>query len=82
VIKKDLCYGTTAVEMEKNLTEHLLARTGHTRPFCIIGVVVFCDRSLFSQPPDSNGLVSIEVLGYVQAKNATHWQTFHNEEME
>jgi hypothetical protein len=59
------------VEKEKILTEHLRARTGHTRSLCIIGVAVFCDRSLFSQPLDSDGLVSIEVLGYVQANNTT-----------
>lgn len=69
IIKTDLCYGTTAAEKEKILTEHLRARTGHTRPLSILGVVVFCDRSLLSQPPDSDGLVSIEVLGYVQANN-------------
>ncbi len=66
MIKTDLCDGTTAVEKEKLLTEHLSARTGHTRPFSIICVVVFCNRSLFSQLPDSDGLVSIEVLGYVR----------------
>ena len=70
MIKTDLRNGTTAVEKEKLLTEHLSARTGHTRPLSIIGVVVFCDRSLFLQPPDSDdGLVSIEVLGYAQGNN-------------
>jgi hypothetical protein len=69
VIKADLCDGPTAVTKEKLLSEHLSARTGHYRPLSIIGVVDFCDRSLFSQPPDSEGLVSIEVLGYVQANN-------------
>ena len=75
MIKTDLCDGTTALEKEKLLTEHLSARTGHTRPFSFIGVVVFCDRSLFLQPPDSDGLVSIELFGYVQAKNATPLST-------
>jgi hypothetical protein len=75
VIKKDLCNGTKAVEKEKLLTEHLRVRTGHTRPLCVVGVAVFCDRLLFSQPPDSDGLVSIEVLGYVQANNATPLST-------
>jgi hypothetical protein len=69
VIKTDLCDGPTAVAKEKLLREHLSARTGHDRPLSIIGVVVFCDRSLFSQLPDSEGLVSIEMLGYVQAYN-------------
>ena len=51
------------------------ARTGHERPLSISGLVVFCDRLLFSQPPDSDGLVSIEVLGYVQAKSSTPLST-------
>jgi hypothetical protein len=75
VIKTDLCDGTTAVEKQKLLTEHLRARTGHTKPLCIVGLAVFCDRSLFSQPPDNDGLVSIEVHGYVQANNATPLST-------
>ena len=75
MIKTDLRDGTTAVEKEKLLTEHLSARTGHTRPLSIIGMVVFCDRSLFLQPPDSDGLVSIEVLGYAQANNTTPLST-------
>jgi hypothetical protein len=75
MIKADLRDGTTAAEKEKLLTEHLSARTGHERPFSIIGEVVFCDRSLFLQPPDSDGLVSIELFGYVQAKNATPLST-------
>ena len=70
MIKTDLRDGTTAAEKEKLLTKHLSARTGDTRPFSIIGMVVFCDPSLFSQPPDSDGLVSIELFGYVQAKSA------------
>jgi hypothetical protein len=75
VIKTDLRDGTTATEKEKLLREHLRARTGHTQPLCITGLAVFCDRSLFSQPPASDGLVSIEVLGYVQANNATPLST-------
>ena len=77
MITTDLCDDTTAVEKEKVLTEHFKARTGHTvtRPLCIIGVAAFCDRSLFSQPQDSDGLVSIEVHGYVQVKNATPLST-------
>ena len=70
MIKTDLRNGTTAVEKEKLLTDHLSARTGINMPHSIGGLVVFCDRSLFSQPPDRDGLVSIEVLGYVQAKSS------------
>ena len=75
VIKTDLCDGPTAVAKEKLLREHLSARTGHDRPLSITGVIVFCDRSLFSQPPDSDGLVSIEVLGYVQVNNTVPLST-------
>jgi hypothetical protein len=78
MIKTDLRDGTTAAEKEKLLTKHLSARTGDTRPFSIIGMVVFCDPSLFSQPPDSDGLVSIELFGYVQAKSATPLSTMKN----
>ena len=75
MIKTDLRNGTTAVEKEKLLTDHLSARTGINIPHSVGGLVVFCDRSLFSQPPDSDGLVSIEVLGYVQAKRSTPLST-------
>jgi hypothetical protein len=57
MIKTDLRDGTTAVEMEMLLKEHLDARTGHNIPHSIGGLVVFCDRSLFSQLPDRDGLV-------------------------
>ncbi len=78
MIKTDLRDGTTAstaVEKEMLLKEHLRTSTGHKMPPSITGLVVFCDRSLFSQPPDSDGLVSIEVLGYVQAKSSTPLST-------
>ena len=77
MVKADLCHGTSAVEKEKLLREHLSARTGNTRPLSVIGIVVFCDRSLFSQPPDNDGLVSIEVLGYVQANHAKGQSTMN-----
>jgi hypothetical protein len=79
MIQTDLRDGTTAgrtaVEKEMLLKEHLRASTGHKMPPRITGLVVFCDRSLFSQPPDSDGLVSIEVLGYAQANNTTPLST-------
>ena len=78
IIKTDLRNGTTAVEKEKLLTDHLTARTGINIPHSVGGLVVFCDRSLFSQPPDSDGLVSIELFGYVQAKSATPLSTMKN----
>ncbi len=77
IIKADLRDSTTVVEKEKLLREHLSARTGHDMPLSIIGVVVFCERSLSSQQPDSDGLVSIEVLGYVQANQTTTLSTMN-----
>ena len=41
----------------------------------VIGVVVFCDESQLLVLPDNHGLVSIELLGYVQAKDATPHST-------
>ena len=78
IIKTDLRNGTTAVEKEKLLTDHLTARTGINIPHSVGGLVVFCDRSLFSQQPDSDGLVSIEVLGYAQGNNTMPLSTMTN----
>jgi hypothetical protein len=75
MIRADLRHGTTAVEKVKLLKEHLSARTGNTRPLCVIGVVAFCDESLLSLPSGSDGLVSIEVLGCVPATSATPQST-------
>ena len=61
-VKADLGHGATAEEKGTILAEHLRARTGHTMPSSVTCVAVFCDQSLFSVPPDSAGLVSIEVL--------------------
>ncbi len=60
MVKADLCHSTTSVEKEKLLREQLSARTGNNRSLSVISLIVFCDRSLFSQPPDSDGLVSIQ----------------------
>ncbi len=68
-VNADLGHGNTAEEKGKLLTEHLRTRTGHTRPPSVTCVVVFFDKSLFSAPPDSAGLVSIAVQGYVQASH-------------
>ncbi len=38
----------------KLLKEHLSARTGNTRPLCVIGVIVFCDESLTGTSQDTN----------------------------
>ncbi len=63
--------GSNTVEKENLLTEHLMDRTGHFRPNSILGLVVVCDRSQLSVTHDSHGLVSIDLLGYVQVKDAT-----------
>jgi hypothetical protein len=75
MITADLRNGSDAVEKEKLLKQHLMARTGHSRPNSVLGLVVFCDRSQLSVLHDSRGLVSIELLGYVQAKDATPHST-------
>ena len=68
-VKADLGSGATAEEKGKLLTGHLNTSTGHTMPPSVTSVAVFCDESLFSVPPDSAGLVSIAVQGYVQASH-------------
>ena len=70
MVRADLGYGTTAEEKRKLLTEHLRTRTGQTMPRSVTCVAVFCDESLFSVPPDSAGLVSIQVQGYTQASSS------------
>ena len=75
MVRANLCNASTAVEKGNLLLEHLSLRTGHNMPKCVTSVVVFCDRSLFSQPPESDGLVSIEMRGYVQARQATRHST-------
>jgi hypothetical protein len=70
MVRADLGHGTTAEEKRKLLTEHLRTRTGHTMPRSVTCVTVFCDESLFSVPPNSAGLVSIQVQGYIQASSS------------
>jgi hypothetical protein len=71
MFKANLSGATTAPEKGKLLTDHISTRTGHHRPHSVTCVVIFCDESLISGPPDSDGLVSIELLGYIQTKNIT-----------
>jgi hypothetical protein len=68
MIKSDLRNGSNSLEKGKLLTASLSARTGHSMQNSVLGVMVFCYRSLFLVLPDCHGLVSIELLGYVQAK--------------
>ena len=77
MVRANLCNASTAVEKQTLLLQHLSLRTGHNMPDCVTGVVVFCDASLFSQPPERDGLVSIEMLGYVQARHATRLSTLN-----
>ena len=74
-VKTDLGHGATAEEKGTILAEHLRTRTGHTGPSSVTCVAVFCNKSLFSVPPDSAGLVSIEVQGYVQANQGKQLST-------
>ncbi len=71
----DLRNGSNAVEKEYLLTKHPMASTVHSRPKSILGLVVFCYRSQLSVLHDSHGLVSIELLGYVQVEDATPYST-------
>jgi hypothetical protein len=43
----------------------------HSIKTSFISVSTFCDESQLSGQPDSNGLVSILIRGYVQTKQAT-----------
>ncbi len=79
MLMTDLSNGSTAVEKGNFLTAHQATPQWPHRKlqaalcrWC--GSI--CDRSMFSVLPDSDGLVSIEELGYVEAN-----YTFHNEEM-
>ena len=74
-VKAYFCQGTTVAEKAKLLRKHPSARTGHTRPLSVLDVVAFCDRLLCLQPPDSDGLVSIEAIRYVQASHANPQST-------
>ena len=66
---------STAGEMRRFLFYHLSLRTGHNRPNCVTSLTVFCDESHFSGHTDSAGLVSLEIQGYVQTKDAVSLTT-------
>ena len=63
--------GTSTQERRKLLTELLANRAADEKPLSVTSISTFCNESQLSGEPDSNGLVSIEVYGYVQTKNAT-----------
>ena len=66
---------STAGEMRRFLFYHLSLRTAHNRPNCVTSLTVFCDESHFSGHTDSAGLVSLEIHGYVQTKDAVSLTT-------
>ena len=61
---------TTAGEKRTILFEHLRLRTGHGQPHFVTSFTVFCDESHFSGHTDSEGLVSLEIQGYVQTEKS------------
>ena len=74
-VKANLLHGTTTPEKIKLLTDQLSICTALTKPLSVTSLSTFCDDSLLSGQPDSNGLVSIEVHGYVQTKQGTSVST-------
>ena len=70
-INANLLNFTTTLQKRKLLTELLSNRAAAEKPFSVTSISTFCNESQLSGEPDSNGLVSIEVYGYVQTKNAT-----------
>ncbi len=61
----------SAVDQGKCLKEHVSERTVIGRPTCVTSQIAFYDAALLSGVPDSDGLVAIALLGYVQTKNST-----------
>ena len=70
-INANLLNFTTTQQKRKLLTELLSNRAAAEKPFSVTSISTFCNESQLSGEPDSNGLVSIEVYGYVQTKNGT-----------
>ena len=66
---------STEGEKRKFLFDHLSLCTAHNRPNCVTCLTVFCDQSHFSEYTDSAGLVSLEIQGYVQTKDAVSLTT-------
>ena len=64
-----------AVDKERRLKEHISERTMIERPCCVTSQIAFYDASLLSAVPDSDGLVSIALHGFVQTRNGTRVKT-------
>ena len=62
---------TSAVDKGKRLQEHISERTLLDRPQSVTSQIAFYDATLLSGVPDSDGLVSVALQGYVQTKNGT-----------
>ena len=64
-----------AVDKGKRLKEHISERTVIGRPTCVTSQIAFYDASLLSAVPDSDGLVSIALHGFVQTRNGIRVKT-------
>ena len=60
----------SAVDKGKCLQEHISERIVHGRPQSVTSQIAFYDATLLSGVPDSDGLVSIALRGYVQTETA------------
>ena len=64
-----------AVDKGKRLQEHISERTLLERPHSVTSQIAFYDATLLSGVPDSDGLVSIALQGYVQTRSGTRVST-------
>ncbi len=63
-----------AADKGQHLKEHISERTTIDRPFCVTPQIAFFDTSLLSAVPDSDGLVSIALHGFVPPPGAEEHQ--------
>ncbi len=61
--------------VDKRVKEHISERTTIHRPFCVASQIAFYYTPLLSAVPDSDGLVSIALHGFVQTRNCTRVRT-------
>ena len=61
----------SAVDKGKRLKEHISERTVHGRPESVTSQIAYHDATLLYGVPNSDGLVSIALQGYVQTRNGT-----------
>ena len=60
-----------AFDKGKRLKEHISERTVHGRPESVTSQIAYHDATLLYGVPNSDGLVSIALQGYVQTRNGT-----------